>query len=139
MMYLDTSILAATYIPETKSDKIQTFLAGADKVAISSLVEVELHSAISRRVRMKELSPEDGRQVLSLFQLHIKQGVFQMLPIMRREYELARDWLGSFQTSLRTLDALHLAVAFSNQLQFITADSTLEKSAKKIGIKTQYF
>lgn len=134
MFYLDTSVLAAMYIPEAKSDKIQKFVAGARKVAISSLVEVEFHSAVSRRVRMKEISPEDGQQILSLFQLHVKDNVFQMFPVMQREYELGRDWLGNFQTPLRTLNALHLAVVFSNQLQLVTADSLFSKSAKKLGI-----
>lgn len=135
MLYLDTSVLVAFYIPEPKSDKVQKFLASAGKVAISPLIEVEFHSAISRRVRMKEISREAGQQVISQFQLHVRGHVFYMQSLMQREYELARDWIGKFQTPLRTLDALHLAVAFSNKLELVTNDSLFTKSAQKLGIK----
>lgn len=137
MYYLDTSALVAIYIPENKSDKIQKFAEKAGKLAISSLSEVEFNSAVSRRVRMKELPAEAGQQVVSLFQLHVKQQIFHMLPLMQKEYELARNWLGDFKTPLRTLDALHLAVVFANKLELVTADTLFAKSAKKLGVKTK--
>jgi len=137
MVYLDTSVLAALYIPEPKSEIIQEFVRGKGKTALSSLTEVEFSSAVSRRTRMKELSREDGFQIISRFQIHIKSRVFEMYPIMQREYDLARDWIGKLDTPLRTLDALHLAVAFSNQLVLVTADASFAVAAKKIGIKIE--
>ncbi len=137
MYYLDTSVLVALYLPEPRSKKIQTFVRGEGKTALSSLTEVEFNSAVSRRVRMKEISREHGRQIISQFQLHMKNRIFETYPVMQREYDLARYWIGNFETPLRTLDALHLAVVFSNKLDFVTADTAFVKSAKKLGIKTK--
>ncbi|TSA09638.1 MAG: PIN domain-containing protein [Deltaproteobacteria bacterium] len=49
-------------------------------------------------------------------------------------YRLARDWMGQFNTSLRTLDALHLAVASSEGLTLVTADEGLAKAAKALAV-----
>ncbi|MEH1936800.1 MAG: hypothetical protein V7L14_24470 [Nostoc sp.] len=40
-------------------------------------------------------------------------------------YNLARDWISRFNTSLRRLDALHLAIAFQNNIPLVTADEAL--------------
>lgn len=54
---------------------------------------------------------------------------------MQKECNIARNWIGNFETPLRTFDALHLAVAFSNKLEIVTSDIALGKSANKPGIK----
>lgn len=43
----------------------------------------------------------------------------------------------SFDTPLRTLDALHLAVAASNNLRLVTADETLAEAANVFGVAVQ--
>ena len=134
MYYLDTSVLVALYIPEPKSNGIQKIIRKKSETALSSLCEVEFYSAISRRIRMKEVSREDGNKIILQFQLHLKTQLYKMFPIMQKEYDIARKWIGNFDTPLRTLDALHLAVAFSNNLEFFTADIALGKSADKLGI-----
>jgi predicted nucleic acid-binding protein len=42
--------------------------------------------------------------------------------------------LETFQTSLRALDALHLAVAYSNSLKLITSDKIFAESAKRLNV-----
>ena len=137
MYYLDTSVLVALYLPESKSDEIQTLITGKGITALSSLSEIEFYSAISRRVRMKEVSRNDGQKIISQFQMHIKTRIYKTFSIMQKEYGLACNWIGNFETPLRTLDALHLAVAFSNKLYLVTADAALAKSAKKLDIKVK--
>ncbi len=134
MLYLDTSVLVALYLPELKSNKIQELVMHNGQTALSPLSEVEFFSALSRRVRMKEISREDGNRIISKFQLHRKIQVYKNFPIMQKEYELSRNWIGNFETPLRTLDALHLSVAFTNNLKLITADTAFAKSAEKLGI-----
>jgi predicted nucleic acid-binding protein len=41
----------------------------------------------------------------------------------------------TFGTGLRTLDAIHLAVAFSNGFVLVTADRTLAAAAKALNVK----
>ena len=132
--YVDTSVLVAFYLPEAMNAQAQRLLSGAESVAISGLSEVEFHSAVARRVRMNELTRSDAVRVLSQFRLHAESG-FRMVAVEQRDYLLARDWLATFSTPVRTLDALHLAVAFSNGLTVLTADRILAESAQHFGIK----
>lgn len=125
----------AFYLPEPASRKVQRFYGTLETAAISTLTEVEFRSAVSRRVRMKELARDDARKVVSRFEVHVNDGLYRTVPLTEREYALARGWLGTFETSLRTLDALHLAVAFSNGLILVTADKALTRSCKHFGVK----
>ena len=134
MLYVDTSVLVAFYIPEAKSEKAENLLTRKEQFAISSLTEVEFNSAVSRRVRMKEISREIGHCIIAQFNVHLKDRRYYLFPVMQREYELARDWLGNLDSGLRTLDAIHLAVAFCNQHTLVTADAAFGKSARSCGI-----
>jgi len=125
MHYIDTSALAAFYIPERRSGKVARLLSAVDAAAISPLVEIEFMSAVSRRVRMREVSPGDGKRIVSQFRLHARSRLYRLVPITQREYDLAAGWLADLGTPLRALDALHLAVVFSNQLDLVTADAAL--------------
>ncbi len=136
-LYFDTSVLVAIYIPEEKSDLVQAMASDTCPICISQLTEVEFCSAVSRRVRMKELSAKDGKKVISQFRKHIKQHLFNILPITQKEYDTSTKWLGAFNTSLRTLDTIHLAAAFNNGLELLTSDVQLAESAKKLDVKVK--
>jgi len=45
--------------------------------------------------------------------------------------------LAQFAIPLRTLDALHLAIAAQNNLELVTADKQLSQSARKLGVRTR--
>lgn len=137
MHYIDTSILAAYYCPEAGSARVEKILLQAASPTISQLVETELYSAVARKVRMKELSRQDGNLILSQFSLHLETRLFRILPIENRHYRIARDWIGRFDTALRTLDVLHLAAAYSENLTLLSADRQLCKAAEYFGIPVQ--
>ncbi len=137
MVFLDTSVVVALYVEEPKSTKAQKLVARHDGVAICPLAQVEFYSAIARLVRLKAMPSQDAQRVLESFEAHIAQGVYQFHPVTQKVYDLARDWIGSFETSLRSLDALHLAVAAENGLLFATADRTLAKAAKRLGVPSE--
>lgn len=48
----------------------------------------------------------------------------------RGAYHLAQNWLGTFDIPLRTLDALHLAVAATNAIAVATADASLARAGR---------
>jgi hypothetical protein len=135
MYYLDTSIIAALYLPEPRNAEVQELLCRSEKSAISSLSEVEFYSAIARRVRINELSARNALEVLAQFKVHVDDALYGMIPVEQRDYVLARDWLATLGTPLRTLDALHLAISFSNRLVIVTADRVLAESAQHFGVK----
>jgi len=135
MFYVDTSLITAYYTPEPLSDKVEEFLRSQNRPAVSALTELELFSALSRKVREEGLDPADAGKVGARFLAHLEIGFFTRLPVEAGHYRLARDWLGLFNTSLRSLDALHLAVAASKGLTVATADLGLSKSAQALGLE----
>jgi predicted nucleic acid-binding protein len=135
MAYLDTSVLASYYCPESLSNKVQRALAEVKTPVISSLVELELHSALAMKVRSRAMDRATAGKIAAVFQLHMADRRYRIVPIAVREYTLARSWLSTFNSSLRTLDALHLAAAFANGLTLISADRVLIRCAKEFGVE----
>ena len=137
MYYIDTSVLVAYYCPEALSEQVQVFLSEQVKPAISSLTEVELFSAIARKVRMGELGQSDGNRIISKFSSHVDGNLFSMTPVESHHWRIARGWIGLFNTSLRTLDALHLAIASAGDFVLVTSDRRLIQAADILGVKVR--
>lgn len=135
MPYIDTSIVVAFYCPEALSDEAEHVLRAAKSLFISPLVEVELASAVSRKVREKTLPLTDAARIIAQFKTHIDQGVFQMVSISSIHFACAFNWIASFITPLRTFDAIHCAVASQINEAIVTADATLARSAKILHVK----
>ncbi len=136
MIYLDTSILVPYYCPEPNSEIAEGIIMEAGQPAISNLTEVELASAVSRKIREQNLSQTDGNRIMAEFQSHIDRNLFLMIPVRMLHYQIAKDWIARFSTPLRTLDALHIAVTFSNDLTIVTADERLENSARSLRVRS---
>jgi uncharacterized protein len=135
MVYVDTSIIVAYYCPEPLSERAEAFLTAHIRPAISNLTEVEFFSALSRKVREGGMARKAAVQISSKFLAHLQGHFFAYFPVERRHYTLGREWLGLFSTRLRTLDSLHLAVAFSEGLPLSTADHDLYESARYLHIE----
>ena len=134
MLYLDTSILAAYYCPEPLSDRVERLMLKSRDLAISSLTEVEMASAIARKVREKNVSLDNAHRILDEFQAHLHGSFFKRIAVESKYYKLAYNWITRFDAPLRTFDALHLAIASDNKMDLITADKSLSQSARKLGI-----
>ncbi len=135
MYYVDTSVLAAYYCPEPLSEKAEEFIITSDKPAISALTRLELVSAISRKVR-EGMTPEDGNKIIRLFEYHlIEQKQYRQLDIDTHHYIMAANWVAQFNTPLRSLDGLHLAVSAAARLNLLTADIRLADAARFFGLE----
>ena len=128
--YLDTSALLPYYREEKASQPIQEFLSSLKTpVIISDLTEVEFASALSRWVRMKEITAAQAGLVESGFAEDSRSGLFRRLPLTTKHYRQAKTWISSRKTALRTLDALHLACCFSASAKMVTCDAVLVQAA----------
>jgi uncharacterized protein len=131
-MYFDTSLLVPYYCPEALSQAAERTLRGDPRPTISDLVEVEFFSALSKKVREREMSAVEAGRVGQQFLDHLQTGMYARLPVQRRHYETAREWLARFTLPLRSLDALHLALADGEGLRLATADRDLSRSARTL-------
>lgn len=135
--YLDTSIVIPFYCPQPLSKKIEKKLLETQNPAISPLVEVEYCSAIARKIRMKEITDDSAHALMSAFHAHIERHYYQIKSLERLHYAQAREWIATFATPLRTLDALHLAICYTENLTCLTADKPLAKSAEQLRVKVE--
>lgn len=135
--YIDTSILAAYYCPESISDNVEKLLLSVKKPIISLLTEVELYSVIAKKTRNKELTKRDAHQIQTIYMNHNKEGYYLKLSLNPEHYTNARDLLSSSH-SLFTLDAIHLAIAIAEKIPLLTADKTFGKTATKMNVKVFY-
>jgi hypothetical protein len=65
--YIDTSVLVAYYCPEPLSENVEAFITAQRQLAISALTEIEMFSALSRKVREKAMDRHDAGRVTAKF------------------------------------------------------------------------
>jgi uncharacterized protein len=137
LIYLDTSVLAPFYWPETTSAAVVQLFQRHESLIISELSEIELLSALSRRVRMREIDRTDAIAIAERLQEHLNTTFYTRLTVTSKHYQIAKSWMQQFDTPLRTLDALHLAIAFDLAIPIVTADIGLAKSAERFSVTVQ--
>lgn len=133
-LYIDTGLLAAYYTPEPLSAETEELLRAFPAPAVSELSEVELVAVLARKVRAAGLAASDAQRVRTLFLTHLEDGFFTRLPLRRRHYQLARDWIGRGTVPLAPTDALHLAAAALAAHTLATADPALVEAARELGV-----
>lgn len=137
MIYVDTSVLTAYYAPEPLSEDAENLMRSEPLPAISDLVELELFSALARKVRNRELPAADAERIRAEFLSHLEAELYLRLPVEREHYRLAQRWLAAVEPPLRSLDALHLAVAARSRRQLVTADRGLSQAAARLGLEVR--
>ncbi|MDN5871311.1 MAG: type II toxin-antitoxin system VapC family toxin [Nitrococcus sp.] len=134
-VYLDTSALLPYYRPEPMSDAVQQLLQTVTTpVGISLLTETELASALARLVRTEELTEPQAHRIFHTFEDDMRSGLFRRMPIAAAQFKKARGWLLGRRTTLRTLDALHLACSHASGMVLLSADATLCAAAQMLGV-----
>ena len=138
--YFDASALLPYYRNESNSLLIQDFLLEVDPPVLTSrLTRVEFALAIARWVRMDGLNEAEACLIENAFTDDIKSGLFVAQSLSRSHFNQAEKWISLRRTSLRTLDALHLAFSWSSEAEMITCDKILHQSASNLGVNSRLF
>lgn len=140
MHYVDTSALLKAYVPEPDSDAFVEWAEAAD-LCISPLSAVELHCAIQRRHRTGSLDARQRRSAIGAFDREVEAGIYRVLAWPVSGFADTRSALERCRPiALRSLDALHLAVALHHRCTgFATADRVQARAARRLGFKLQPF
>lgn len=137
-IYLDSSALAKLYVPEPESDALDAFLRGRRDLLISELAITEVLSAIARRRREGLLTPDQASEIRDAVLSDADSGSLRRLdlsPVVHREAERLLFQLDS--AAMRTLDALHIALALlSAATHVVTYDARMRSAALHAGLKT---
>ncbi len=134
LVYLDSSIVVAYYIPESRSERVQALFDANVLPTISELVELEVVAALSLRLRIGDLDRDSAFRVMRLFGEHVESGFYSFTHLQAGHYQWARDVVARFELPLKSPDALHLAAAWREGLRLITADRQLARNADALGV-----
>ena len=136
MIYIDTSLLLPIYVPEANSQRANQVIEGAEGLLISDLTVAELLVGLARKVKLDELPPNRAQEVRAAFEQHMSEGFLQRLPVSGKHSEAAGELALRSPVILRTLDAIHLAVAVDSQATTVaTLDNRLADAARAIGLE----
>jgi predicted nucleic acid-binding protein len=132
-VYFDTSVLVALFTDNPFSNRAQTAFRGR-RIGLTSsdFAAAEFASAVSRHVRMRELSIRDAREALADFD------IWQARMALRVEstpadVRAAEAMLRRLNLPLRTPDAIHIAIAQRIGAELATFDVKLAESARALG------
>lgn len=139
--YLDTSALAKWYLNEARSDDFEAYLRRLDSAAISRLTTVEFRCLLGRRRRAKEIDGRMEARLLAAFENDIRAGFLEVHPLEDSHALRAAGILKRLRAHpLRTLDALHLAIAQDlGCRQIATADRIMAAAATALGMEVVPF
>ncbi len=139
--YLDTSALAKWYLNEPFSEEFEAFIQEQSTAAISRLTVVEFRCLLARRRRAGEITKAIESRVYASFEKDVSAGSLQVYPVADEHLIVALgliEQLGRYP--LRTLDALHLAIAQGIHCRRLaTADKTMADAGKAAGLSVARF
>jgi predicted nucleic acid-binding protein len=132
-LFLDSSALVKLYHSETGTERLSALLAtNADDLilTIADISLLEFHSAVLKRVRIKEVSIKTAKTILAAFENDL--AMFNVVEVDSETKQIARELLlqEAAKRNFATLDALQLSAALSvNSVLpvewFVTADKAL--------------
>jgi uncharacterized protein len=137
MLYVDTSVWVTSIVEEPRSIDVRSWMEQADpgELAISDWVLAEFSSALSLKVRTKQLDLDQRAAALGAFSAVISASL-NILSISGRHFRSAAQFADNHATGIRAGDALHLAVAADHGAAVCTLDFTLAAAGPMLGIET---
>jgi predicted nucleic acid-binding protein len=135
MVYLDTSVAIALFIPEGKTASVKEWFAlCSDPIVSADWVVTEFASALSLKERRGDITAQATRAVWKEFQSFRGTGL-RLVPVSRKAFDDAAQLTRDAASGLRSGDSLHLAVALDiGASTLATADSILEVNARRHGL-----
>ncbi len=111
-------------------------VAGRSDLVVSELAVTEIVSALARRARAGDISPENARRVHHAIVESLETAPHQRVELTRDIHRRAEHLLLTLTTPpLRAADALHLALALSARAASIaTFDARLGAAARAVGL-----
>ncbi|HET7044679.1 MAG TPA: PIN domain-containing protein [Gaiellaceae bacterium] len=140
MIYADTSAIVRSYfVDEAEHEELRALLLSGDRVVSSELARVELASAAAAALRAGRLRRSD--RLLSRFDAEWRNDGLLTLLDLDPALVLPHAYRLVLQHRLRTLDAIHLAVALDaaralavDELVFVSRDVDQAAAASALGL-----
>lgn len=132
-VYLDASVLVALFTNDPFTARAETFLRSeAPVLTVSDFAAAELASAIARRVRTHELERDEAIAAFAVFDAWTTRAS-QRVQTSPADIVAAEAYLRRLDLTLRTPDALNIAIAQRVGATLATFDQRMADSARALG------
>ncbi len=132
--YLDANFLVALLTPEPFSGRADAFLqTNTELLIVSDFAAAEFSSAVARRVRMREFTLPQARITLAGFDTWLAR-MADRVELSSAELAVATAFLRRLDLTLRTPDAIHIAIAQRIRATLVTFDQRMSESARALGM-----
>jgi predicted nucleic acid-binding protein len=147
MLYLDASVLAKRYFDERGSEVLAARFESGERIFTSILSFAEVHSAIARKFRDKELDTQEFRRLRDAFQndwlfslskLDLDSNSMTALPQLVEIYSLKAGDAIHLSAAVWLKDSLRVGVwsgKTGGTVEFGVADKRLAEVAQKCGFQ----
>ena len=144
LFYFDSSAMVKRYVSEKGSEWVESIFepTAENTVHLAQIGTVEVAAALSKKVRTRELTPEEYEAELLSFLADVQNEEYEIIQLSSQIVDLAVDLTKRYP--LRAYDAVHLATAIITNadllaatlppLIFISADSVLCGVARGEGL-----
>lgn len=138
MLYLDTSLLVAALSNEPKTAAVQAWLAAQEPeaLAIGEWTLTEMSSALSIKVRTKQIDADRRAAALALFNSLVAESL-TVLDVTASHFRVAARFADRHDLGLRAGDAQHLAIASAHGATVVTLDQRLAEAGPMVGVPTR--
>lgn len=138
MIYFDTAYLLKCYVKEPGWAEVRELAQRHEGVACSSYGKLEIHAALHRKLREREITKIQLETIFRQFDLDESQRLWNWLSLTESVLASVLSELRNLPGHLfvRTADALHLVTAKDNHFREIYSNDThLLAAARYFGIE----
>jgi predicted nucleic acid-binding protein len=134
-VYLDVNVLVPLFVVDPLGARAEKAVSDLRDIAVvSDFSAAEFSAVIARRVRTRDLRPKEARMAFSNFDVWCMRHT-QFFQMERTDLLGAMSMIRRLDLSLRTPDAVHLAIVQRLGCKLLTFDRTMAAAARAIGVE----
>lgn len=134
IVYLDASVIVALLTQDLFTDRAKAFLGlGSPALIISDYAAAEFASVIARRVRTQALTIAEARTAFSNLDVWSARAA-QRVETIAADIAAAAGFIRRLDLTLRTPDAVNIAIAQRTGAILATFDIRMAESAGALGL-----
>lgn len=135
--YLDASFLVTLFANDHFTPSARQFLKSQKPVLlVSDFACAEFVSALAKRVRVGQFGMSEAQLTLSNFDAWRPRGA-QNVSVTSSDIKVAEAFLRRSDLTLRTPDAIHIAMAQRTQATLVTFDKKMAACARVLGMPVE--
>lgn len=138
IQYLDTALLVAFLTGEARTADVRAWLGAQNskQMAIGEFVITEFSAALSIKLRTGQITLSERTDSLTRFKDMVSRSLW-VIPVVSDHFTAAARFADQHELALRAGDALHLAIADSQNATLCTLDKRLAAAGPKLGVSTR--